>query len=153
VGRATSVTRTGRANFVSLWDDLLVWAVAERANRADSCREKLTGELPMAEEDKSHQRASGVPDAQQKLESSKTHARKAAEDLKSAAGAVAHEYRGKAEQAWDEARDKAEDAWGEATERARTFQQDAEQYVRENPTKAVVTALGIGFVLGMIFRR
>jgi ElaB/YqjD/DUF883 family membrane-anchored ribosome-binding protein len=25
--------------------------------------------------------------------------------------------------------------------------------VRENPTKAVVTALGIGFVLGMIFRR
>ena len=30
---------------------------------------------------------------------------------------------------------------------------DAEQYVRENPTKAVVTALGIGFVLGMIFRR
>jgi len=35
----------------------------------------------------------------------------------------------------------------------RTFQDDAEQYVRENPTKAVVTALGIGFVLGMIFRR
>jgi ElaB/YqjD/DUF883 family membrane-anchored ribosome-binding protein len=25
--------------------------------------------------------------------------------------------------------------------------------VRENPTKAVLTALGIGFVLGLIFRR
>jgi ElaB/YqjD/DUF883 family membrane-anchored ribosome-binding protein len=25
--------------------------------------------------------------------------------------------------------------------------------VRENPTKAVFTALGIGFVLGLIFRR
>ena len=81
------------------------------------------------------------------------HARKAAEDLKSAAGAFAEEYRGKAEQAWGDARGKAEQAWGDATSRVRTFQEDAEQYVRENPTKAVFTALGIGFVLGLIFRR
>lgn len=107
----------------------------------------------MAEENKSHQKAPGTPDLHDKLESSKIHARKAAEDLKSAAGAVANEYRGKAEEAWGEARDRAEAAWGDASDRARTFQQDAEQYVRENPTKAVVTALGIGFVLGMIFRR
>ena len=96
----------------------------------------------MPEENKSKHEASGMTDAQDKLESSKTHARKAAEDLKSAAGAIAGEYRGKAEQ-----------AWGDATARARTFQEDAEQYVRENPTKAVFTALGIGFVLGLIFRR
>jgi ElaB/YqjD/DUF883 family membrane-anchored ribosome-binding protein len=96
----------------------------------------------MPEENKSKQEGSGMTDAQDKLESSKTHARKAAEDLKSAAGAIAGEYRGKAEQ-----------AWGDATARARTFQEDAEQYVRENPTKAVFTALGIGFVLGLIFRR
>ena len=107
----------------------------------------------MAEEHKPNQRASGTADAQDKLESSKTHVRRAAEDLKSAAGAVASEYRGKAEEAWGDARGRAEAAWGDATDRARTFQQDAEQYVRENPTKAVVTALGIGFVLGMIFRR
>src|SRR5882724_6576634 len=81
-------------------------------------------------------------DAQNKLQSSKEHARKAAEDLKSAAGAFAEEYRGKAEQ-----------AWGDARSRARTFQEDAEQYVRENPTKAICTALGIGFVLGLVFRR
>jgi ElaB/YqjD/DUF883 family membrane-anchored ribosome-binding protein len=43
--------------------------------------------------------------------------------------------------------------WGDARQRARTFQEDSEQYVRENPTKAVFTALGIGFVLGLIFRR
>ena len=48
---------------------------------------------------------------------------------------------------------EAEQAWGDATSRVRTFQEDAEQYVRENPTKAVFTALGIGFVLGLIFRR
>ena len=92
-------------------------------------------------------------DTQNKLQSSKEHARKAAEDLKSAAGAFAEEYRGKAEQAWGDARGKAEQAWGDATSRVRTFQEDAEQYVRENPTKAVFTALGIGFVLGLIFRR
>ena len=94
----------------------------------------------MAEENKSAQRTG--PEAQAKFESSKTHARQAAEDLRTAAGAVATEYR-----------DKAEQAWGDARDRVRTFQDDAEQYVRENPTKAVVTALGIGFVLGMIFRR
>jgi ElaB/YqjD/DUF883 family membrane-anchored ribosome-binding protein len=77
-----------------------------------------------------------------RLESSKTHARQAADDLRSAATEMAGEYRGKAEQ-----------AWGDATARARTLQEDSEQYVRENPTKAVFTALGIGFVLGIIFRR
>jgi ElaB/YqjD/DUF883 family membrane-anchored ribosome-binding protein len=84
----------------------------------------------------------GGPGATSKLESSKTHARKAAENLRDAATDVANEYRGKAEQAWDD-----------ATSRARTLQEDGEQFVRENPTKAVFTALGIGFVLGLIFRR
>jgi ElaB/YqjD/DUF883 family membrane-anchored ribosome-binding protein len=96
----------------------------------------------MAEENKAEQKTPVAGDARDKLESSKQHARRAAEDLKSAAGSMAEEYRGKAEQAWGDARD-----------RARTFQDDAEQYVRENPTKAIFTALGIGFVLGLIFRR
>jgi ElaB/YqjD/DUF883 family membrane-anchored ribosome-binding protein len=96
----------------------------------------------MTEENKPQQTGSATTDAQGKLQSSRTHARQAAEDLKSAAGVVAGEYRGKAEQAWDEAKD-----------RVRMFQQDTDQYVRENPTKAVFIALGIGFVLGLIFRR
>ena len=66
-----------------------------------------------------------------------------AEDLKSAAGETLGQYREKAEQVWDNARD-----------RVRTFKQDAEQYVRENPMLAVFSALGIGFVLGVtIYRR
>ncbi len=107
----------------------------------------------MAEENKAEQQPAAAAGAQDKLQSSKEHARRAAEDLKSAAGAIAGEYRGKAEQAWGEARTKAEQTWGDARERVRTFQEDAEQYVRENPSKAVFTALGIGFVLGLIFRR
>ncbi|MEP6809630.1 MAG: hypothetical protein ABI992_05255 [Chthoniobacterales bacterium] len=100
----------------------------------------------MAEENQFKQGATDAgtanPEAQSKLESSKTHARRAAEDLKSAATGIAGEYRGKAEQ-----------AWGNAQDRVQTFQEDGEQYVRDNPTKAVFTALGIGFVLGMIFRK
>jgi ElaB/YqjD/DUF883 family membrane-anchored ribosome-binding protein len=94
----------------------------------------------MAEETKTTK--TGHNDPESKLESSKTHARKAAEDLKSAAGAVAEEYRG-----------RAGEVWNDAKYRARSFQEDGEQYVRENPTKAVFAALGIGFVLGLIFRR
>ena len=69
-------------------------------------------------------------------------ARKAAEDLGSAAGTMANEYLGRAEEVWDD-----------ALHRVRSFQDDGKQYVRENPTKAVFTALGVGLVLGLIFRR
>ena len=82
------------------------------------------------------------PQVEEKAKRGVTHARKAADDLRSAAGAIAGEYRDKAEQAWDNARD-----------RVRTFREDADQYVRENPTKAVFTALGDGFALGLLFRR
>lgn len=98
----------------------------------------------MAEETQSNQGGSGTGagDAASVLDSTKTHARQAAEDIRTAATQMAGEYRGKAEQ-----------AWGDAQDRVRTFQEDGEQYVRENPSKAVFTALGIGFVLGMIFRK
>lgn len=95
----------------------------------------------MAEENKT-EGAPIPPEAEQKVESGSSYARKAAEEFKSAAGAVADQYRG-----------RAEEVWNDASDRVRTFQDDSEQYVRDNPTKAVFTALGIGFVLGLIFRR
>ncbi len=84
----------------------------------------------------------GTAGVQGHFETTKTHARQAAEELKTAATEIAGQYRGKAEQAWTDAQT-----------RARTLQEDGEQYVRENPTKAVFTALGIGFILGIMFRR
>ena len=41
----------------------------------------------------------------------------------------------------------------DAKERLRTLKQDTDDYVRRNPTKAVFTAFGIGFVLGLMRRR
>ena len=96
----------------------------------------------MAEENQTTQGSGMGATGADKFESSKGHVRKAAEDLRTAATDIAGEYRGKAEQ-----------AWGDAQDRVRTFQEDGEQYVRDNPTKAVFTALGIGFLLGIIFRR
>jgi ElaB/YqjD/DUF883 family membrane-anchored ribosome-binding protein len=76
------------------------------------------------------------------LQSTRTQGQQAADDLKSAAGPTGGEYSGDVEQTWGDVRDAA-----------RTFQADADKYVRENPTKAVFIALGVGFVLGFVFRR
>jgi ElaB/YqjD/DUF883 family membrane-anchored ribosome-binding protein len=92
--------------------------------------------------DNKNQSTAVSPQARQKAERAGTHARKAAEDLGSAAGAMANKYLGRAEEVWDNARD-----------RVRDFQDDSKQYVRKNPSKAVFTALAVGFVLGLIFRR
>src|SRR5437879_12468757 len=94
-------------------------------------------ETSMADENQMDQGPAVPPQAKEKAERGATHARKAAEDLRSAAGAMADEYRGRAEEVWDD-----------ALHRVRSFQDDSKQYVRENPTKAVFTALGVRLVLG-----
>jgi ElaB/YqjD/DUF883 family membrane-anchored ribosome-binding protein len=86
----------------------------------------------MAEVDKTQQTRSGMTDTNE-LQSTRTYGPEAAEDLKPTAGAIAEKVSDKIEQTWDDARD-----------RVQTFQEDANQFVRENPTKAVFTALGIG---------
>ena len=96
----------------------------------------------MADENQMGEGGTIPPQAQDEINSGVSNARRAADDLRSAAGAVADQYRG-----------KAEEVWNDASTRVRGFQEDSEQYVRENPTKAVFTALGIGFVMGLIFRR
>ena len=108
----------------------------------------------MEENKTTTQGGSAIPaDVQNKFDSSKTHVRKAADDLRSAAGAMAGDLKSAAGAMAEEYRGKAEQVWGDARDRARTLQEDGEEYVRENPTKAVFTALGVGFVLGLIFRR
>lgn len=87
------------------------------------------------------------------VESGKSHARHAADDFRAAAEAKVAELRSTAEAKAQEFRGKAEHAYAEASTRARTLREDGEQYVRENPTRAVLTALGAGFVLGIIFRK
>jgi ElaB/YqjD/DUF883 family membrane-anchored ribosome-binding protein len=96
----------------------------------------------MDHEDQMGQGPAVPPQAKEEANRGVTHARKRAEDLRSAAGAMAHEYQERGKELLDD-----------ALHRVRSFQDDSKQYVRENPTKAVFTALGAGFVLGLIFRR
>ena len=42
--------------------------------------------------------------------------------------------------------------WDEASEGVRTLKQNTDEYVRKNPAKAVLTALAIGFVFGLMRR-
>ena len=96
----------------------------------------------MSDQNQTKQGPAVPPQAKEEAKRGVTQARKAAEDLRSAAGATADEYRARGKEVWDD-----------ALQRVRGFQDDSKQYVRENPTKAVFTALGVGFVLGLIFRR
>jgi ElaB/YqjD/DUF883 family membrane-anchored ribosome-binding protein len=41
----------------------------------------------------------------------------------------------------------------DARQRLRTLKEDTDEYVRKNPARAVFTALGVGFVLGLMRRR
>ena len=97
------------------------------------------------------------------LAASKSHAMQAAEELRDAASQKADELKQAAREgagnirdyATDkahEARDYAEGRYNEARTAADEYRDEGERYVRENPAKSVLIALGIGFVIGRILR-
>jgi len=92
-------------------------------------------------------------EAASKFESGKSHAKQAADDLRAAAEQKAAEFRAAAESKAQEFRGKAGEAYDQARQRARSLQEETEAYVRENPLRGVLTALGVGFVLGLLFRK
>jgi ElaB/YqjD/DUF883 family membrane-anchored ribosome-binding protein len=50
-------------------------------------------------------------------------------------------------------KDKASDQWQETRVKVSEYHNTAEDYIREHPTKCVVGALGLGFIIGLIVRR
>ncbi|MEZ5301364.1 MAG: hypothetical protein R3F11_12030 [Verrucomicrobiales bacterium] len=87
------------------------------------------------------------------LQASKEHAQQAAQELRSAAEHKVQQLRGSAEQKAEQFRDYAETTWQDAKLKANDLLEEGEKYVRENPTRSILTAVGVGFVLGLIFRR
>lgn len=94
----------------------------------------------------------------------KSQAAQAAEDLRSAAASQASQFGQAVEKhasaAVDSTADRAEQirqaaetGWEEAKVKMQDLLQEGEAYVRENPGKSVASALGVGFVLGLLFRR
>ena len=76
------------------------------------------------------------------FESSKTHARAAAAEMRDAATDAARELK-----------ERFGSLAGDWKVKAKDWHKEVESYVRENPTKSVLAAVGVGFVLGVIFRR
>jgi ElaB/YqjD/DUF883 family membrane-anchored ribosome-binding protein len=81
------------------------------------------------------------------------HLTAAAKDVSDAAAAKYEELRGQAKTVAEDYKGRAQSAWSDATVKAHNFQSDAESYIRSYPVKSVGIAVGIGFVLGVIFRR
>jgi ElaB/YqjD/DUF883 family membrane-anchored ribosome-binding protein len=94
----------------------------------------------------------------------KASAMKVAEELKAAAAAKAQEFRqaaeahaqtfrASAEEKASEFRDYADKTWQEARRDFRDISAEAEKFAREKPMQALLTAFGVGFLVGVIFRR
>jgi ElaB/YqjD/DUF883 family membrane-anchored ribosome-binding protein len=117
-----------------------------KANSCAACPAKgfsgnQNGGRKMANENMIGSRAGESSPQNKRAQSEREGRHPAAEDVKSTVTAVAQDYTDKAGKALDEAK-----------QRVRTLREDGEDYVRENPMKAVFTALGVGFMLGLIFR-
>jgi ElaB/YqjD/DUF883 family membrane-anchored ribosome-binding protein len=85
----------------------------------------------MADQDEIIEGAPVAPEPKDGVPSDTSQPQKPVEDLRSAANALVEEYSGKVDEVWSHANDR----------------------VRRHPAKAVLSAVGIGFVLGLIFRR
>ena len=75
------------------------------------------------------------------------------EDFRQAAGQKADALREAAQSKAQELRGTAESAWSDASSQAKSWQAEGEAFVRDNPSKAVLIALGVGLLLGSLLRK
>ncbi len=102
-------------------------------------------------------------ESQASLEDAKADAVRAAEELREAAAQKATELKDAALQKGQEIRDAAtekadhlkdiaRDGLGVTSEKMEDLKSEGEAYVRANPAKSVLIALGLGFIIGRIIR-
>lgn len=104
---------------------------------------KTTGEQASNVKDRAVETANALrATATEKAEHYKTVASEKADHYKTVATEKANQVKADAQQQWDDTRVKAKE-----------MHVTAEDYIRQNPTKAVLGALGVGFLVGLITRR
>jgi len=94
-----------------------------------------------------------IKDLTAQAASLKDKAIESAEHFRDVASEKAREARASAGEKAHHFKEIAEDQWSETREKALEFHSTAEDYIREHPTKCVLGALGIGFLIGLIVRR
>jgi ElaB/YqjD/DUF883 family membrane-anchored ribosome-binding protein len=75
------------------------------------------------------------------------------EDMRHAAGQKADDLRSAVQDKAQELRGTAEAAWSDVSSKTKSWQIQGEAYVRDNPAKAVLIALGFGLLLGLLLRK
>lgn len=73
--------------------------------------------------------------------------------LKERAVESAQHFRETAAQKASALKATASEQWDDTRVRAKELHVTAEDYIRQNPTKCVLSALGLGFLIGLIVRR
>ena len=82
----------------------------------------------------------------------KERAVETAHSLKSTATEKADHFKAYATEKAQHAKETAQYQWEETRVIAKEIHVTAEDYIRQNPTKAVLGALGLGFLIGLIVR-
>lgn len=106
----------------------------DSSNRMDAARDRLAGVATEAKE-RYEQVAGDV----------RRRTRAAGDELRHGAE--------KARQRYEEAGETLRDTYGRTQERAREWNRDVNDFVQDNPGRALLIAAAVGFVVGLLFRR
>jgi ElaB/YqjD/DUF883 family membrane-anchored ribosome-binding protein len=91
--------------------------------------------------------------AAQKATELRTAAETRAQHLKSSAGQKAAEIKSDLQERTDDLRAFADEAIGQARQQYQSLMTEAENLAREKPRQALLTAFGVGVLVGLILRR
>ena len=91
--------------------------------------------------------------AEERAQLLKDSAAQKAQKLRDFAGEKAAQFADVAGEKASQFKDVAGEHWGETRVKAREIQSDLEAYVRQHPSKSLLVAAGVGFLVGLIVRR
>lgn len=94
-----------------------------------------------------------VSTAESKAGQLKDRAIESAQQFRSTATEKATAFKAAAADKAQHFRETATGQWQDTRVKAKEFHVTAEDYIRQNPTKCVLSALGVGFLIGLVVRR
>lgn len=94
-----------------------------------------------------------VQTAEEKAAALKEKAVETAQQLRDTATERAAQFKSVATERAQQFKETATEQWDDTRVKAKELQVTAEDYIRQNPTKCVLSALGAGFLVGLLVRR
>mgnify|MGYP003656810777 CR=1 FL=1 len=122
-------------------------------NTMSNTTTKSTAKSPAKSQEKSQPTLEDAKaDAIRAVEELRDVATLKATELKDAALEKSQQLRNTAVEKAGHIKERAQDQIGATTERIGDYRSEGEEYIRANPGKSVLVALGLGFLLGRFFR-